>query len=51
MNKAEILEELPKLSPFELCEIQDRIFQLEEESFSRAARNRLKKRKRCSIAN
>lgn len=31
MSKAEILQELPKLEPSELREIQDRIFQLEEE--------------------
>lgn len=32
MSKSEILQELPKLNPVELREIQDRIFQLEEES-------------------
>lgn len=31
MSKAEILAELPKLNAVELREIQDRIFQLEEE--------------------
>jgi putative addiction module component (TIGR02574 family) len=31
MSKAEILEQLPKLSPVELQEIRDRIWQLEEE--------------------
>jgi hypothetical protein len=32
MSKAEILQQLPKLKPSELREIQDRIFQLEEDS-------------------
>jgi putative addiction module component (TIGR02574 family) len=31
MSKAEILDQLPKLSPVELQEIRDRICQLEEE--------------------
>ena len=32
MSKREILEELPKLSPGELGEIRERLWQLEEES-------------------
>jgi putative addiction module component (TIGR02574 family) len=31
VSKAEILEQLPKLTPIELQEIRDRIWQLEEE--------------------
>lgn len=31
MSKAEILEHLPKLSSIELCEIRERLWQLEEE--------------------
>ena len=35
MSKSEILDELPKLSPVELREICDRIWELEEEELLR----------------
>lgn len=31
MSKAEILEELPKLNPADLCEIHERIWVLQEQ--------------------